>query len=164
MNNLFWLIPGKLAGRPGPDREPWDVDALYLAGIRAVLSVNDGRLVHARDFALRDMAYACIPFTDNAPPRQGDEEICRVALRQAYRFVHTQITAGNPVLVHCTSGKDRTGLVLSHFLVRQSNCSAADAIARVRQVRPIALSATGWEELAHRLLDMGSSSSGVLDG
>jgi|SRR5579859_4317522 len=152
MEKLFWALPDKLAGRPGPDRDPWDVDRLHGAGIRAVLSVNDGRLVHAEDFEARGMAYACIPFADNAPPRDGDADICRRALPRAYDFVQGQLKIGNPVLVHCSSGKDRTGLVLAYFFVRTSGCTPAAAIKRVRGVRPVALSATGWEDLAHSLL------------
>ena len=28
MNKIFWLIQDKLAGRPGPDTEPWDLISL----------------------------------------------------------------------------------------------------------------------------------------
>ncbi|HEY1772340.1 MAG TPA: dual specificity protein phosphatase family protein [Gammaproteobacteria bacterium] len=153
MEDLFWVLPGELAGRAGPDREPWDIDALYEAGIRAVLSVNDGRLVHAEDFEARGMVYACVPFTDNAPPRPGDMEICRAALSQAYGFIQTQIGMGKPVMVHCTSGKDRTGLLSAYALTHRFNCSAGEAVTRLRAVRPIALSAMGWEDFAYRLLD-----------
>jgi protein-tyrosine phosphatase len=154
MHKVFWLIPSKLAGRPGPDREPWDAEALHAGGIRAVLSVNDGRSVYPEDFSALEMVYAHIPLSDSAPPRQGDDEICQVALPRAYMFMHEQIGAGNPVLVHCSSGKDRTGLVLAYYLLRETDCSPASAIEKVRAVRPIALSAMGWDRFAFELLSM----------
>jgi protein-tyrosine phosphatase len=50
--------------------------------------------------------------------------------------------------VHCSSGKDRTGLFLAYWAMRTEGLSAEAAIERVRSVRPIAFSAIGWDELA----------------
>jgi protein-tyrosine phosphatase len=54
--------------------------------------------------------------------------------------------------VHCVLGRDRTGLVLAHQLVRSSALTPAAAIAQVRQVCPNALSAPGWEQMAERVI------------
>jgi len=75
MDKLFWVIPGKLAGRPGPDREPWNLAALHAGGIGAILSVNDGLSCQPQDFATAGIAYACMPLSSNAPPKPGDEYI-----------------------------------------------------------------------------------------
>jgi protein-tyrosine phosphatase len=152
MNKVFWMLPDKLAGRPGPDREPWDPASLRAGGIGAVLSVNDGRLCHPQDFAALGMAYACVPLSDQAPPRPGDLEHCVAALPRAYDFVQEQIGLGRGVLVHCSSGKDRTGLFLAYWLRRELGLSPAQAVHEVRRVRPIALSAQGWEELGLQVL------------
>ena len=85
------------------------------AGIQAILSVNDGLHCHAEDFAAAGVAYACIPLSANAPPRPGDEGICARALPQAYTFVQWHISQGRATLVHCSSGKDRTGTLLLLF-------------------------------------------------
>ena len=146
------MVPGWLAGRAGPDREPWELLRLREAGIRAVLSVNDGLLCHAKDFAAAGMAYACIPLSANAPPRPGDEEICARALPQACSFVQSQLAQRRPTLVHCSSGKDRTGLFFCYFLMRHGGLALDEAIKAVRAVRPIALSAEGWEAFAARVL------------
>lgn len=152
MDKLFWVIPGRLAGRPGPDREPWNVGSLRDGGIGAVLSVNDGLLCHPEDFAAHDIDYACVPLPENAPPLPGDEKICLTALPKAYQFVKVQMERDRAVLVHCSSGKDRTGLFLCYFLIHHAGLSAREAIDSVRQVRPIALSASGWEQLAEQVL------------
>lgn len=153
MEKVFWVIPGELAGRPGPDIEPWRLDALVEGGIRAVLSVNDGALCHVPDFAGAGIDYACIPLSANAPPQPGDEEICLEALPRAYDFAMERIVAGRAVLVHCSAGKDRTGLFLGYFLLRRLRLSVSDAVRTVRAVRPIAFSAMGWEEFAPRVLE-----------
>ncbi|HTV52886.1 MAG TPA: dual specificity protein phosphatase family protein [Steroidobacteraceae bacterium] len=152
MDKIFWLLPGRLAGRSGPDRDPWDPDALLTAGIRAVLSVNDGEACDANAFAARAMPYACVPLSTNAPPLPGDALICREALPRAYAFVAAQLAQTRSVLVHCTAGKDRTGLFLAYFLLRERGLTPHAAIAAVREVRPIALSAAGWDALAREVL------------
>ncbi len=74
--------------------------------------------------------------------------LCHV--RSHLRFVRSP--NGRPVLVHCTSGKDRTGLFLSYYVCTTEGLSPSDAIREVRRVRPIALTADGWEQFAQRVL------------
>jgi hypothetical protein len=152
MDKVFWIIPGQLAGRPGPDREPWHLATLRQAGIGAVLSVNEGLLCHPEEFVALGMSYACVPLPDNAPPLPGDEYVCMSALPRAYTFVEDEIRKGLSVLVHCSAGKDRTGLFLSYFLMRRCGLSVRKAIESVRFVRPIALTAAGWEGFAEEIL------------
>jgi protein-tyrosine phosphatase len=152
MERLFWIIPGKLAGRPGPDLELWDLSALREAGIGAVLSVNAGHLCRPEEFTACGLSYACVPLSDAAPPQPGDDQICISALPIAYEFVQVHLAHGHPVVVHCSAGKDRTGLFLSFFLMQHAGLSPAEAIQAVRQQRPTALSAPGWEEFALRVL------------
>ena len=154
MNHVFWLVPGVLAGRSGPNRDPWDAQDLRAGGIGAILSVNDGGACHPEDFAALGMSYRCIPLSRNEPPRDGDLEHCLAALPVAYDYVRGELDEQRAVLVHCRSGKDRTGLFMCYFLIRESGMSIDDAIAEVRRVRPIALSAEGWEDLAVAVLEV----------
>ncbi len=152
MDKIFWMIPGKVAGRSGPDQDPWDLETLRRGGIGAILSVNDGRACVPEEFAAAGMDYACIPLSANAPPLPGDEEICASALQRAYEFVGAQLAQERRALVHCSAGKDRTGLFLCYFLMRHEGLSPDEAIRAVRRVRPIALTAEGWEDLARQVL------------
>jgi protein-tyrosine phosphatase len=152
MEQVFWVIPERLGGRPGPDRVPWDAAALRAGGIGAVLSLNDGVLCHLEDFKAHDINYACMPLSDNAPPRPGDDQICLKVLPRAYEFVIERMNRQRGVLVHCSSGKDRTGLFLSYFLMQHDRLSVSEAIDAVRKVRPMAMSAWGWEVFAIRVL------------
>jgi protein-tyrosine phosphatase len=153
MDHVFWLKPGILAGRSGPDKHHWRARELHDGGIRAILSVNDGAVCHPEDFVALGMSYCCQPLSDNAPPRDGDVEHCLAVLPLAYEYVRGELDSQRPVLVHCRSGKDRTGLFMSYFLMRESGGSVDDAIRAVRKVRPIALSAQGWDDFAVQVLN-----------
>jgi protein-tyrosine phosphatase len=73
---------------------------------------------------------------------------------RGYAFVRDQVAQARGVLVHCSAGKDRTGLFLGYFLMHQVGLSPAEAIDAVRRVRSIAFSATGWDEFAKHVLEM----------
>lgn len=152
MRNVFWIREGVIGGRSGPNRDPWSPKDLVAGGVGAVLSVNDGELVHADELAAAGIAYCCVPLSDAAPPQPGDVEICVEALPRALSFALRSINGHRSVMVHCSSGKDRTGLFLSYFLCATEGLSPDEAVREVRRVRPIALSADGWEAFAYRVL------------
>jgi protein-tyrosine phosphatase len=152
MKHLFWLEPGRLAGRPGPDLHPWDLRELKAAGMGAILSVNDANEVFPHAVRAAGLEYAHIPFSDQAPPRPGDAEICAAALPRTRAFIADQHAAGRAVLVHCLSGKDRTGLTLAYHLMGRDGLDPETALAEVRKVRPIALNAIGWEAMGLAVL------------
>jgi protein-tyrosine phosphatase len=148
MQHLFWLIPNVLAGRSGPAKDPWNLRDLRRGGIGAVLSVNDGALCHPDDFENAGLLYKCLPLSPNAPPQPGDLEHCVSVLPDAYDYVVSNEKTGVATLVHCHSGKDRTALFMAYYLCRGSNLDPVGAVARVKQVRSIALTALGWEAFA----------------
>jgi protein-tyrosine phosphatase len=154
MKHIFWLIGDQLCGRSGPNHEPWDASELQAAGVGAVLSVNNAESVYADDFSAVAMPYRCIPLAANAPPRDGDLELCLARLPMAYEYALNEIESGNCVLVHCRHGKDRTGLFMAYFLRQRLGLSSKDSIDRVKTVRPIALTAEGWEQFAIDVLDL----------
>lgn len=152
MQHLFWLVPAVLAGRSGPTQDPWCLEELRQAGIGAVLSVNDGGLCHPEDFRAARLLYKCVPLSPNAPPRPGDLDHCASVLPAAFDFALSAERSGFATLVHCHAGKDRTGLFMAYYLCRRFGWSAAASVRRVKDVRPIALTADGWEEFALELL------------
>jgi protein-tyrosine phosphatase len=153
MKHIFWLINDELCGRSGPNHQPWRAQELKEAGVGAVLSVNNADSVYPDEFDSVGLSYRCIPLASNAPPRPGDLELCVERLALAYAHARDEIEAGRPLLVHCRHGKDRTGLFMAHYLKMQRELPTLDAIAAVKAVRPIALSADGWDQFAIEVLD-----------
>ena len=153
MRNVFWLRPQIIAGRTGPNQDAWDPHELAGGGIGAILSVNDGELVHPQDLAAAGIAYAHIPLSDKSPPEPGDFDTCVAALPKALEFAMTSVESDRSVLVHCRAGKDRTGMFLSYFLCKTEGLPPREAVLEVKRVRPIALTAQGWDLFTHQVLE-----------
>jgi protein-tyrosine phosphatase len=152
MQHIFWLIDGELCGRPGPNHQPWNAQELKVAGVGAVLSVNNAESVYPDEFDSAGIVYRCIPLASNAPPRPGDLELCLERLEMCYAYARSEIEAGRVLMVHCRHGKDRTGMFMAHYLKMQRKLSTLEAIAEVKAVRPIALTAEGWDQFAIEVL------------
>jgi atypical dual specificity phosphatase len=61
------------------------------------------------------------------------------SLEQLYNtidFMEKQIYKGKRVLVHCAAGKGRTGTILAAYLLKEGSLTAAQAINKIRKLRP----------------------------
>ena len=158
MEHVFWLRKGKIAGRSGPNTDMWDLAELKANGIAAILSVNNGEAVHEQMLSNLDIPYSNIPMSSNAPVRGGDKELCLENIPKAMNFIRNSLLNG-PVLIHCRSGKDRTGMVMAAYLIKFEGCDAKDAMDKVIAVRPIAFSAEGWMEFGLEVLSLYKSNN-----
>lgn len=145
MRHIFWLKDGMIAGRSGPNNDAWDLEEIKSNGFSAILSVNDGEGVHESLVSSLGITYSNIPMSPNAPVREGDKNFCLKNLPLAMSFISNNKENG-PVLVHCRSGKDRTGMVLAAYLIEFEGYRAKQAMDRVLEVRSTAFSAEGWTE------------------
>jgi len=152
MEHVFWVHDDLVGGRPGPNLIPWNPRDLRDGGIRAVLSVNDGELVHVEDLSVLEIDYLCTPLSGDAPPREGDIEICLSSLPKGYEFVSKNRQLGRKTLVHCRQGRDRTGMFLAYYIFKQFGVSPEDAIAHLKETRHDALAAEGWYEFTLQVL------------
>ncbi len=150
MDRTYWLIPDRLCGRPGPAIAPWSLPDLRSAGIQSILSLAAEQ--SPLNLADEGFRYARVPIPPQVPPDRRVERACFASLPSAVEFVRSELEAGRCLLVHCAAGRDRTALVLAGHLASESGVSATEAIATVRQARPDALTAEGWEALAQRVI------------
>jgi protein-tyrosine phosphatase len=65
-------------------------------------------------------------------------------------FVHQQLEARRPTLVHCHDGDDRTGIILSAYLVVYQGLSPDAAVRHVRTVNPSAMKMPGYAATVRR--------------
>lgn len=151
MQHLFWLVEGRIAGRCGPNKENWDINELKQGGIGAVLSVNGGEMCEPEVFEGHGLRYACIPFSRNVPPQEGDVAVCAEQLPKALAFIKQCEADDIAVLIHCRSGKDRTALLMAYYLM-SNGAAPLHAVSQVRAIRDIAFSAEGWDQFAFDVL------------
>lgn len=149
MQFIYWIIEGKLAGRPGPTRQEWNPEELHAAGIDSVISL-------AAEVEVTDLtAYGLEHYRANFPPLVLSSEGLRKAfIYQAlpvWSFIDQQLKLDRSTLVHCYAGNDRTGAMLSGYLVIYKGATPEEAISLIRSLNPRAMEAPGYED-AVRLL------------
>jgi protein-tyrosine phosphatase len=146
MDKLSYAVePGLLFGRPGPNKSRWDLDALKRRGLSVVVS-----LVHIEDpkaVARAGLKQYVIPFEDRLylPYKSANAFVLEIFDRFD-EILDTHLPRRESVLVHCNSGKDRTGLLLAYYLVSRKGLSAKRALKRLRKLKPDALTASGYED------------------
>jgi atypical dual specificity phosphatase len=105
--NLWWVIPNKLAGVRKPMAE--ELAELQAAGISAIVSVMD------------DPSNLDLYQQANIPhlwlPTKGGTSPSREQIQELQKFVDSQNRLGHAVAVHCTSGRRRTGTMLASYLI-----------------------------------------------
>lgn len=143
-SDIYWVAPGELAGRPGPEKFPWTPEELSAEGIGAVVSlcgpVNTRQLVAAGIDHLP--VYQPMILLESEIAREGFVGIMPLI----EEFVERSLTKKKSVLVHCYHGCDRTGTVLACLLIARYRLDAARAVEAVRSVNPLAMNASGYAE------------------
>jgi atypical dual specificity phosphatase len=118
--NLWWVIPQKLAGVRKPNSDEL-VDLLAL-GIGAIVSVMD-------DPSNLDL-YEKAKLPSLWLPTKGGTAPSPEQVKELVAFVNEQNQLGTAVAVHCTSGRRRTGTMLAAYLI-DTGASVDEALQTV---------------------------------
>jgi atypical dual specificity phosphatase len=122
--NLWWVIPGKLAGVRKPTAA--ELDKLKAAGISAIISVMDDP-ANLDLYEQTGMPYLWLPTKGGtAPAPEQVQKMCD--------FVDQQSPHGG-VAIHCTSGRRRTGTMLAAYLIG-TGLSADEALQVIMAAKP----------------------------
>ena len=148
MKHVFWLLEGLLAGRPGPAQVPWNPEELRAGGLLSVVSLNTEP--DPAELEAAGLRHYSLPMTPILPLSEALQAMLLQRLEAVLATTHAEVSAGQPTLLHCHAGKDRTGLALTAYLVRYHGLEVEEAIAQVRDARPTAMSAPGYEATARR--------------
>ncbi len=106
--NLWWVIPDKLAGVRKPT--PEEITQLKASGVGAIVSVMD-------DPSNLDL-YEQAGLPHRWLPTKGGTAPTEEQIQELQSFVDQQNQLGSAVAVHCTSGNRRTGTMLAAYLIK----------------------------------------------
>ena len=137
--------PGLLYGRPGPSKSRWSLPAIRAAGIRVIVSLVPNPT--SREVEAEGMIHYPLLFEDHIrqPYRSANAPI--KAILQAFdHILDRHLPRREPILVHCNSGRDRTGLLLTYYLVTRRGLNVKRAIRDIRRLKADALQASGFEQ------------------
>ena len=105
--NLWWVIPGKLAGVRKPTAE--EIAKLQERGIGAIISVMD-------DPSNIDL-YKQIGLPHLWSPTKGGTAPTLEQIKELKAFIQEQNNIGHAVAINCSSGRRRTGTMLAAYLI-----------------------------------------------
>ncbi len=140
VDNFSWVLKDQVAAMaaPPPDAGPM----LRERGFTAVVSLT-------RRPALKDppegLRVLHLPVPDMTAPRVAQ-------LAQAVLFIEDALSEGGRALVHCLAGQGRTGTVLAALFVARG-ADPAEAIARIRDLRPGSVETVEQEHAVHRFAE-----------
>lgn len=129
--DVYTIEDGRVGGRPGPMRVPWDLAALRADGWTAIVSFECNG-VDGEEIRAAGIEHKRICVEDFTAPTMDQ-------LVEFNAFVDQALRGGGKVLAHCYAGRGRTGTMLSSRLVRHG----ADVEDAVRQVRAKILASQG---------------------
>jgi len=141
---------GLLYGRPGPNKSLWHLDGLKKAGIKVILSlvsnptrkeVEEAGIIHYQ-LLFEDKIYR--------PYKTANQHVLQI-LERFDEIIDKHFARQEAILVHCNSGKDRTGLLLVYYLVSRKGLNMKRAISEIKKLNPTALSAKGYEDIVYAL-------------
>ena len=124
-SSLWWVVEGKLAGGRKPENE--EILELKELGIGGIVSMMDDPS-NLDKYQAAGLAYKWLPTAGGTPPSMTH-------MFELKRFVDEQNALGNAVLVHCSSGRRRTGTALAAYFIL-SECSCDDALQKVLTANP----------------------------
>jgi atypical dual specificity phosphatase len=152
--NFNWVIKGKLAGSGIPmslSELRWLVKQ---QGIRSVVTIKEKPLPsewfdstssksvnHETD---KKIDYFHLSIEDYGIPSSLED------LDYVVSYISRQIDNGNPVMVHCSGGKGRTGTILAAYLLKkEKDLSAEQAISRLRNIRGESIQSKEQERIVY---------------
>jgi len=141
VRNSYWVVERQLLAGEYPaggldDERRERLSALLDAGIRSIVDLTEAHELRPYHALLREIAterglqveHRRMSVTNRGVPTTEH-------MHAILRYIRAEIDAGRPVYVHCWGGIGRTGTVVGCWMIDAGPCGAADAIARIAELR-----------------------------
>ncbi len=124
---VYSIEDGKVGGRPGPMKVPWNLQALAADGWTVLVSFECELLEpeQVKEIRALGIEHRLICVVDFSAPTMEQ-------LFEFNEFVDRKQAEGKNVLTHCYAGRGRTGTFLASRLVWRG-ASVEDAVKEVRE-------------------------------
>jgi hypothetical protein len=117
MKHVRWVEPGRLAVRPGPGCQPWDLGELRAAGFDRIVSLDLKRGVDGAAIQERGMEHLPILLPDDPPNTPARREAYFGAIDRVLAVLDADGAARMQTLIHCYAGLDRSPSVGICYLI-----------------------------------------------
>jgi atypical dual specificity phosphatase len=124
--SLWWVIPEHLGGMRKPT--PEEIPTLTEIGVNAIVSVMDDPS-NLNLYQQAGVPHKWLPTTGGKAPTPEQIE-------EFVQFVDDQNAQSHSVVVHCSSGRRRTGTFLAAYLIKIGH-SVEQALATIEQSNPL---------------------------
>jgi len=123
--NLWWVISKKVGGVRKPTEE--EIPILKESGVGAIVSVMDDPS-NLDIYQSLDLPYLWLPVKGGTAPTVEQ-------IHTLKDFIDSQNNLGHGVVIHCTSGRRRTGTFLAAYLISIGK-SYDESLAIVQNANP----------------------------
>ena len=126
--NFSWVVPGKIAGCGCP-RSELELTALVGLGVTHLVTLSIDAPPPIAIKSIHKLQNSVIPIKEFKGPRLQE-------MIDFSKLVSMELSNGGSVAVHCRMGRGRTGTMLAAWFMSAEGVGAAEAMARVRRLRP----------------------------
>jgi protein tyrosine/serine phosphatase len=154
MEYIYWVTPF-LGGRCGPQEHAWDLPALYRSGIKTIVSLDEN--INEESITSCGFHHFPLYLPDVA---LTTDKLLHQFLDAVPKFISIVTSCDDPVLVHCHAGNDRTGAMLTCFLISQG-IPVDKAISRVKKLNQYAMATPGYEKAVYMFAEQPSPVSNL---
>lgn len=117
MKYIRWIEDGRLAVRAGPGCKPWNLDELWKAGFRRIISLDTKNGLDAVAIKKRGIEHRIVRLDDSPPNNPAIQAAYFAVIDEVLAVLESDGLTPKQTLVHCYAGLDRSPTVGICYLI-----------------------------------------------